>query len=97
MILHIGDIGTVIRVTITENGSPLNVAGASTKEIVLFKPSGAVVVKAAAFTTNGADGQIQYTTLAGDLDDVGVWYVQARVVLGAGTWTTDRGPVEVRR
>ena len=81
------DIGTILRLTINDDGSPVDVSSAvTTKNILLKKPSGSVVTKAASFTTDGTDGQIQYVTLISEIDEVGVWQAQAHVVITAGTF-----------
>ena len=66
------DIGSVIRVTVKENGKPFNATGA-TSTFKLRKPSGAVAQRTGVFQTNGADGIVQYTTVADDLDEAGPW------------------------
>jgi len=87
--IHQGDIGTRLRVTVMDGAAVMDLRTATTKEIVLRKPTGATVTKTAAFVTDGADGQIEYTTLAGDLDSDSMWQMQARVVLPSGAWRTD--------
>lgn len=86
--IHQNDIGTIFRVTIY-NGTPiLDVSGATTKQILFQKPDGTAVTQTAAFFTDGTDGIIQYTTISGDLDQVGRWKLQAKVTLATGTWTS---------
>ena len=83
--IQVGAIGLVITLTITEDDVPVNVSTASTKTIRIRKPDGSVVEKAAAFTTNGSEGKITYTTIAGDIDLVGEYRVQAYVVMSGFT------------
>ena len=85
--IHKGDIGTKFILTLKDGGTAVNVATASsTKNIIFKKPSGAVVTKGASFTSSsGADGKIKYTTVAGDLDEVGYWEIQAHVVVTGGS------------
>ncbi len=88
--IHKGDIGTVIEITLKNGATPVDISGATTKSIKLKKPvSATVLTKAAAFTTDGTDGKLQHTTISGDLDEVGVWEVQAYVVLAGGTWSSN--------
>ena len=80
--IHIGDIGTVFKVLITdENGDALNISTATTKQIIFRKPGnrGTLTVDAD-FTTDGSDGYIQYAIVDGDLDTFGVWQIQAKVI-----------------
>jgi len=79
--IHKGDIGTIFRITITEAGAAVNVSTATTKTFKFTKPDGTVVEKAASFTGSGSDGQLQYTTIADDLDQAGSWQVQPYLVM----------------
>lgn len=87
--IHVGDVGTVFEVTVQENGVALNISTATTKQILLRKPDGTVLTKSAAFVTNGTDGKISYTTIAGDLSSEGQWKIQAYIVLTTGSWHSD--------
>jgi len=88
--LRVGDIGVIIERTIKDqDGNIVDVSAASTKEIIFVKPNNAKLTKAAAFSTNGTDGKIKYVTVSGDLDGVGDWKIQGRVILAAGEWRTD--------
>ena len=97
--VHLGDIGTVFRATINDcsNGTqtPLDVSSATTLELFFKKPSGTVVTQTAVLTTDGTDGQIEYVTISGDLDEVGNWMLQARVVMAGGDWRSDIGQFRV--
>jgi hypothetical protein len=87
--IHFGDIGTILESTIKNINSPVDISSATTKNILLQKPSGAILTKAGNFTTDGTDGLLDYTTISGDLDESGVWQIQAHVILGSGDWHSD--------
>lgn len=87
--IHVGDIGTAFKVTLKDCDVIVDVSTASLKEIVFKKPDKTIVTKPAAFVTDGIDGEIQYITIDGDLDAKGTWYIQARVTLPTGTWSSD--------
>ena len=98
--LHVGDIGTIVRATISDTGSDgtksvLNVSGALTKELIFRKPDGSKLTKTAIYTTNGTDGKIQYVTQSGDLDTAGSWNLQAYIVTPSGTWYSSIGSFKV--
>lgn len=98
MSLHVGDIGTDIILTITEDGSTIDVSGVSTKSIIFRKPSGSTVTKAAEFVTDGTNGQIKYVTAsADDLDEDGIWHAQGYVA-GLDGWSgkSDRAYFRVK-
>jgi hypothetical protein len=92
--IHLGDIGTIFRVTVQDTDcagvtSVLDISGATTTEFIFKKPGGTTVTKAATFTTTGVDGQLDYTTILDDLDEVGEWRLQVYVVLPSGSWRSD--------
>ena len=97
--VHFGDIGTIFRATINDcvNGvqSPIDLSTVTTLQLIFKSPSGVVKTKTAVFTTDGTDGQIQYVTIADDLDEVGNWKLQAYIVLPSGSWRSDIGTFRV--
>ena len=74
-----GDIGTILRATLEDSGTVVDVSTATVKQIKLQKPDGTDVTKTAVFTTDGSDGKIQYVTVADDLDQSGEWKIQGYV------------------
>lgn len=82
--VHVGDIGTVIQVTLQDAGTAIDISGASTKSILVLKPDGTEVTWTAEFVTDGSDGAIKYTTASGDLNVAGVWYLQPQIVFASG-------------
>ena len=87
--IHVGDIGTILRLTIKDGDNIVDISGAITKTIILEDPSGNNLEKSGTFYTDGTDGIIQYTTIAGDFDERGNWAIQAKIVLPSGTWYSD--------
>lgn len=82
--LQLGAIGALIIVTVEEDGEIVNLASVTTKNFVLKKPNGVTVTKTALFFTDGTDGKLKYTTIAGDLDKAGEWKIQADLVFPSG-------------
>ncbi len=98
--IHVGDIGTVFEVTLKDEGnSPeiVDISTATTKELLFKAPSGTTLTKTAAFTTDGTDGKLEYTTTsATDLMMEGNWQIQAHIILGSASpkdaeWHSDIG------
>lgn len=87
--IHAGDIGTVFEVTVQEDGIALDISTATTKQFVFKKKSGALLTVDAEFVTDGSDGKLSYTTVSGDLNEVGQWQIQVYVVLPTGSWRSD--------
>ena len=52
--------------------------------------SGTWTQKSASFLTDGADGILQYITIAGDIDESGIWYVQGYVETTLGKFFTEK-------
>ena len=94
-ILHEGDVGTIFTVYCRDGEDAVDLSSETSKNIVFRKPGGGKETKTAAFDVgvgDGTDGILTYTTIAGDLDTVGEWALQAQVVLstGARSFTTER-------
>jgi len=88
------DIGTVFRVTVydtTKTGTSViaNISDATVLNIYFRRPDGTSFTRTATFTDDGTDGQIQYTTVDGDLNQVGTWAIQAYVSTPSGSWRTN--------
>lgn len=89
--IHVGDVLTAFKATVKDqNGAIVDISTATTKQLIFKKTDGTIVAKAAAFVTDGVDGQMQYISAANDLDQSGTWHVQGYVVLASGgAWHTD--------
>ena len=85
-IIHVGDVGTVIRLTVTEKDgtTPINVSTATDKTFYFRKPDGTKINRVAAFDSDGVDGKLKYIIVDGDIETVGKWQVQAFVEI----WTS---------
>lgn len=98
--VHLGDIGTIFRVTINDCDSAgvqsaIDISAATTLQLIFKPPKGASVTKTAVFTTDGTNGQIQYVTVSGDINETGRWKLQAYIVLPSGSWRSDIGFFDV--
>lgn len=87
--LHVDNIGTRFLVTIKDNGEIVDIGGASSILMVFKKPDDSIVYRSGTIFTNGSDGKVFYDTISGDLDEAGLYKLQARVVLPSGTYYTD--------
>ena len=94
--LHENDIGAIIEVTVVEpDGDAKDISSASTKQLKFTKPNGVVMTKDAAFSTDGSDGKIRYTTVEGDLTPYGLWSCRAYLVMGGWTGHTSKCAFDV--
>ena len=72
-------VGVTLRVVAQdEDGVAVSYSDATTVNILLTAPGGTTTSKTAAFTTDGTDGSISYTTVASDLSTKGTWQIQGR-------------------
>jgi hypothetical protein len=88
--IHVADVGTVFRCTITDSGSPVPLnSGISGSNVILFrKPDGTVLSVPAVFESDGSDGIIKYTVTGSSvLDQSGTWQLTANVNTYTGKWT----------
>lgn len=95
--IHYGDIGVNFNITVMNGTAVLNVSNANSINIIFQKPDGSDLTKTATLVTNGTDGNIRYTSVSGDLDQVGTWQIQARVDFGASVFSTDIQKFKVYR
>jgi len=96
--IHKNDTGTVLQTKIVDcSDNVIDISSATTKTIILKKPSGSSLEKAANFTTDGTDGYLSYTTQSDDLDEVGTWKIQAYVVTSGGAWKSNFKSFKVHR
>jgi hypothetical protein len=88
--IHEGDTGTELNATVVDQfGTPVNVSTATVLNVYFQRPNGTRFTRTAVFETGGADGRIQYTLQAGDIDMDGTWVRQWHVEMPAGKWTSD--------
>ena len=88
--IHIGDIGTILRLTVLryDGNVESNLGSATVIRIKLRKPDATTLTKTASLSGDGSDGRMQYTTVSGDLDAEGTWQIQGYLELGGGKWHT---------
>lgn len=96
-IIHVGDVGTVITLTIYEDDgtTAIDVSAATTKTIYIKKPDGTVITGTASFTTNGSDGKIYYAGVSGDFSTPGTYQVQGYVEIGSAKYYSAKGSFRV--
>jgi hypothetical protein len=90
-----GDVGTIIvpPAIIDLDGLAVSLAGAAPVQVIAERPSGTGSTWAGAIH-DAPNGLVRYTTLAGDLNEVGLWRIQARAVVAGKDL---RGPIGTLR
>ena len=95
--IHVGDIGTILRITVYDGTDIVDVSNVDSMTIYLQKPTGATLTKTAVYYTDGTDGIIQYVTESGDLDQAGTWQIQAKIDFGSDVFNTSIEKFKVLR
>jgi len=89
------DQGFALRPTLVdEDWDAVDVSAATVKKMLIEKPDGTVLEKTANFATDGTDGKIEYTIVAGDVDQVGLYEYQGYCEIGSLKRTSSIGTFE---
>lgn len=84
--IQVGAINLLVELELREGYGVLDVSTATVKTIIIEKPDHTTLISASAsFMTDGTDGLIYYRTVAGDLNQIGVYNVQAYVEMPSFT------------
>jgi len=86
----VGDKGTVLTGTCSDNGTPVDLAG-STVELHIQPPQQDILTRAA---TTGDNGTWTYAWAVDELTVAGPWKVEAQVTSSDGTVVQTFGPIE---
>lgn len=88
--LHVGDIGAIIEMTVTESGVAVDISSGTTLELKFLSPSGTQSTKTATLSTDGSDGKMRYVTESAFLDAAGLWETMGYLVLASWTGHTSK-------
>ena len=86
----VGDVGVIVKVVIrnSSDNQPRNISQATVKKVNIKKPGGSSFVRDMEFVTDGSDGQLKYTSTAGDLSAMGVYICQISLVMSDWSGST---------
>lgn len=84
-LIHVGDCPTFRDVIKDQDGVVVDVSGASTKDMIFRLPDGTASVENTSFTGDGTDGKIEWTP-TDELDQVGKWQRQSKVIIAGKEW-----------
>ena len=90
--IHKDDVGTRFLITVKDDGDLVNisgVSGGSIHQVSFRKPSDTIIERNATLQDYGVSGVMFYDSVAGDLDEAGVYKLQAKVIIPSGTYYTD--------
>ena len=84
--IHFDDVGTTLLGTIIDDGSAVDISSASSIKMIIKKPDQTSSTKTASFNTDGTDGKMKYVIVSVDVDQVGNYKLQVKVVIGSATY-----------
>ncbi len=85
MSIQQNNVGLVITLSVKDStGAALDLTNASSATIRLKPPQGVALDKTASVVAPASNGQVRYTTVAGDLGMPGKWKAQAYVAMSGG-------------
>ena len=87
--IHVDDYGWIGKLTLQQDGTAIDISSYTTLQYILKDPNAVTSTKVAAFDSDGTDGILKYTIADGDIDEVGNWYVQARITKVGAVLTSD--------
>lgn len=93
---HNTDYGTQFQFEILDQDSGIvDISNASVKQVTFQKPDASTFTRNMGFLTNGTDGIATYTTVSGDINQVGSWQFQCFVIVPSGAYNSDVVKFEV--
>ena len=97
MVIFVGDVGLIFRLTVVADGrgSRVDLSAASEMTFKFKRPDGTVFTKEAEWVTDGHDGLVQCTAEDDDLTLRGPYMVQLYLELGTSKWHTSMHTFEV--
>jgi len=93
--IHVGDTGTSIRITIKDDNEIVDISGASLLQVIFAKPDGTRNEVNGSLYTDGTDGIIEYILADGDIDQPGMYKIQAYVEISGGSYYSSIGSFKV--
>lgn len=81
--ITLNDLGTSLQITVTEDDVAVDISAATGRAIILKKPDGTTSEKTATLLTDGTDGIVAYSTVTGDIDQLGIWDYRAKITFSA--------------
>ncbi len=90
--IHVGDVGTELLISLTENGVAKDISDMTTREFFLKPPeNGTLKTVTASFKTDGTNGQLTYNLVSGNIDVAGRWEVEAHIAKTGADYASEIG------
>ena len=92
--IHVGDTVT-IRFTFQDQGTVIDLSGATTLDAKLESPSGTTSTVALSMVGDGSTGEADLVATTSTFNEVGIWKMQGILVDSTGSWKSNIHRVEV--
>ncbi len=87
--VRLNDIGVEFLITIKDlEGVIVDLSTVTVKRFDFVKPSGTYIARTPDFYTDGTDGILKYLSINGDLDQEGIWQLQAHIEFSSTSYTS---------
>lgn len=93
--IHVNDIGVKFLITVQEDGSAKDISSMTTTDVIFLKPDGTTETVTGNFETDGTNGQLNYVSQSGVLDQSGSWQIQVHLANLTSQKRTDIGRFRV--
>lgn len=84
---HVGDTGTILRITVRDGSDPLDLSAATSLNLVVRDAAQHVETLTGALVTDGSDGVVDFTTTSTTWTYQGVAQEQVQLVFPSGSWS----------
>lgn len=93
---RLNDIGLAIRLRVKDNdGVVVDLSSATVKKYYIKKPDRTETSVTTSLYTDGTDGILSYATVLGDLDQVGIYEIEAYLEFGSNKYTSSTARIMV--
>lgn len=88
---HKNDVGTRLLITVKDDGEPVDISTAISRQVILKRPDDSIVNRSASVFQDGSatSGVMYYDTILGDFSEAGIYKLQGKLITASGTYFTD--------
>lgn len=93
--VHLGDYGTPFDVELYDGDTALGPSLFSSGSHIFRRPDQTTFIRSSGSIITSSGSYFRYTTVDGDIDQVGMWALQVYVTDGAGLWHSETKEFQV--
>lgn len=89
--IRVQDYGASLRVRLSDtSGSLIDLSSSAARQFYIKRPDGTILIVTATLYTNGTDGVLAYTTVSGDINQTGIYELEARVTFSGSEFRSSK-------